>query len=87
MGLFDILFGDDDKKKLEKENQLLRKMLTEKNSNSGTKKTKKVLYQCRYCGTKFIRNASEGAPLVGANCPKHPKGWCKGLHSWQRNFL
>ena len=87
MGLFDILFGDS-KSDLKKENEILKKMLAEKNSGrSSAKKPKKVLYQCRYCGTKFIRNASEGAPLTGANCPKHPRGWCKGLHSWQRNFL
>lgn len=48
---------------------------------------KKVLYQCRYCGYRSIRNATDGAPMVMANCPKHPRGWCKGVHSWMRTFL
>lgn len=50
------------------------------------KKKKQVLYQCRYCGMKSVRNATDGAPGIG-NCPRHPKGWCKGVHSWMRTFL
>ncbi len=53
----------------------------------GTQGVRKVLYQCRYCGYKSIRNATDGAPLSISNCPKHPRGWCKGLHSWMRTFL
>lgn len=85
------LFGKS-KKDLEKENKLLKEMLISQpkattKSSAQAKPPKKVLYQCRYCGLKSIRNASEGAPFVGANCPKHPKGWCKGLHSFQRTYL
>ena len=47
---------------------------------------KKVMYQCRYCGCKSVRNATDGMPNV-AHCPRHPKGWCKGVHSWMRTFL
>lgn len=83
MGIFDDLFGKS-KSELERENEMLRRKLAERNT---PKKAKKVLYQCRYCGMKSIRNASDGAPVVAANCPKHPRGWCKGLHSWQRTFL
>lgn len=85
------LFGKS-KKELENENKLLREMLA-KQANSAPKSAskpkppRKVLYQCRYCGVKAIQNANEGAPFVGAKCPRHPKGWCKGLHSFQRTFL
>ena len=51
-------------------------------------KVKKVLYQCRYCGYKSVRNATDGAPLPGTNnCPRHPRGVHKGPHSWMRTFL
>ena len=50
-------------------------------------KTKKVMWQCRYCGYKSIRNATDGAPMTNANCPKHPQGWCKGVHSWMKTYL
>ena len=79
------LFGKS-KKDLERENELLRAMISQK-TNSSPKPPRKVLYQCKYCGLKSIRNATEGAPFVGANCPKHPKGWCKGLHSFVRSYL
>ncbi len=53
-----------------------------------TIKQKKVLYQCRYCSYKSIRNATDGAPLPGINnCPRHPRGTNKGPHSWMRTFL
>lgn len=56
-------------------------------SATNSKQQKKVMYQCRYCGYKSIRNAADGAPLSISHCPKHPKGWCKGPHSWIRTFL
>lgn len=83
------LFGKS-KKQLEKENQLLKQMLVSeasKPSKTTTQKKKKVMYQCRYCGYKSVRDASDGAPLPGAHCNKHPKGWCKGPHSWMRTYL
>ena len=49
------------KKELELENKILKELL--KKQNSASKKTnsvpkkKQVLYQCRYCGYKSIRNA------------------------------
>lgn len=53
-----------------------------------TMKQKKVLYQCRYCSYKSIRNATDGVPLPGFNnCPRHPRGTNKGPHSWMRTFL
>lgn len=54
---------------------------------SSAPKKKQVMYQCRYCGYKSIRNATDGAPSTVAHCPKHPKGWCKGVHSWMRTYL
>ena len=83
------LFGKS-KKQLEKENQALRQMVMSQSSapkTTSAPKVKKVMYQCRYCGYKSIRNASDGAPLPGAHCNKHPKGWCKGPHSWMRTTL
>ena len=47
---------------------------------------RKIMYQCRYCGLKSIRSARDGVPTI-SNCPKHPRGWCKGVHSWMRTFL
>lgn len=85
------LFGKS-KKQLEQENRMLREMLANK-SGQASKKTaakppKKVLYQCRYCSYKSIRNATDGAPLPGVNnCPRHPRGVHKGPHSWMRTFL
>lgn len=80
------LFGKS-KEELERENKLLREMLS-KQSKPSVRKTKKVLYQCRYCGYKSIRNATEGAPLPGVNnCPRHPRGTNKGPHSWMRTYL
>lgn len=74
---------------LELENKRLKEKLAEKNFKSTTTvKKKQVLYQCRYCGYKSIRNSTEGAPLPGFNnCPRHPKGVHKGPHSWMRTYL
>ena len=75
-------------KELEMQNKILKEMLVNQSTKSSAPKPKKkVLYQCKYCVLKSIRNADEGAPFVGANCPKHPKGWCKGVHSFQRTYL
>lgn len=85
------LFGKS-KSELERENRMLKEMLL-KNSGSSTKivsapKVKKIMYQCRYCSYKSIRNATEGVPLPGVNnCPRHPKGVHKGPHSWMRTYL
>ncbi len=79
------LYGKS-KKDLEAENKLLHELLC-KHSNISQPMQKQVMYQCRYCGYKSIRKATDGAPLTQANCPKHPRGWCKGVHSWQRTFL
>ena len=84
------LFGKS-KSQLEKENQMLRELLlkqTTTQKKAPTPKKKQVLYQCRYCGYKSIRNATEGAPLPGVNnCPRHPRGVHKGPHSWMRTYL
>ena len=81
MGLF-----DKSKEDLERENRQLREQLRQ--ARSAPRQQKKVLYQCRYCGYKSIRNASEGAPLPGVNnCPFHPRGTHKGPHSWMRTYL
>ena len=83
MGLF-----RKSKEKLEAENKLLHELLRKQsNISQPRQRQKQVMYQCRYCGYKSIRNATDGAPLTQANCPKHPRGWCKGVHSWQRTFL
>lgn len=79
------------KEELELENKILREMLS-KQSRASTKADspgkKQILYQCRYCGYKAIRNATEGAPLPGVNnCPRHPRGVHKGPHSWMRTYL
>lgn len=80
MGLF-----DKSKEELERENRQLREQLRQTRS---APKQKKVLYQCRYCSYKSIRNATEGAPLPGVNnCPRHPRGTNKGPHSWMRTYL
>lgn len=82
------LFGKS-KKQLEKENQALRQMVMSQSSSSkatSDSKVKKIMYQCRYCGYKSIRNATDGVPTI-AMCPKSPKGWCKGAHSWIRTTL
>ena len=79
MGLF-----DKSKEELERENRQLRALLQSK----AAPKQKKVLYQCRYCSYKSIRNAVEGDPLPGVNnCPRHPRGTNKGPHSWMRTYL
>ena len=84
------LFGKS-KSQLEKENQMLRELLASKTATqkktSTPKKKKQVLYQCRYCGLKSIRNATDGAPTTTAPCPRHPRGWCKGPHSYMRTYL
>ena len=81
MGLF-----DKSKEELERENRQLREQLRQ--ARSVPRQQKKVLYQCRYCGYKSIRNATEGAPLPGVNnCPFHPRGTHKGPHSWMRTYL
>lgn len=77
---------------LELENKILREMLLKQtrssSRNSSPPKKKQVLYQCRYCGYKSVRNATEGAPLPGVNnCPRHPRGTHKGPHSWMRTYL
>ena len=83
------LFGKSKRElELERENQMLKEALAAKQSRpKAAPKTKKVVYQCRYCGYKSVRNATDGAPMTTANCPKHPKGWCKGVHSWMRTYL
>ena len=56
--------------------------------SSAQPKKKQILYQCKYCGYKSIRNATEGVPLPGVNnCPQHPRGVHKGPHSWMRTYL
>ena len=84
------LFGKS-KEELERENQMLRELLarqTTQQKKVAAPKKKQVLYQCRYCGYKSIRNATEGAPLPGVNnCPRHPRGTHKGPHSWMRTYL
>lgn len=84
------LFGKS-KTQLEKENQMLRELLAKQTTTqkkTSAPKKKQVLYQCRYCGYKSIRNATEGAPLPGVNnCPRHPRGVHKGPHSWMRTYL
>ena len=61
---------------------------TKNNSREGKPRTKKIHYQCRYCGYQSVRNATEGVPLPGVNnCPRHPKGVHKGPHSWMRTYL
>lgn len=78
------LFGKT-KEELELENQQLRQLLRQ---SQAAPKQKKVLYQCRYCSYKSVRNAIEGAPLPGVNnCPRHPRGTHKGPHSWMRTYL
>lgn len=80
MGLF-----DKSKEELADENRQLRDMLRQVKP---IPKQKKVLYQCRYCSYKSIRNAAEGAPLPGTNnCSRHPRGTNKGPHSWMRTYL
>lgn len=82
-------FGKTEREKeLERENQLLREMLAKQMAKKpSAPKVKKVTYQCRYCGYKSVRNATDGAPMTTAHCPKHPRGWCKGVHSWMRTYL
>ena len=81
------LFGKS-KEELEQENRLLRELLRQSQSAPKPAKTKKILYQCRYCSYKSVRNATEGAPLPGVNnCPRHPRGVHKGPHSWMRTYL
>ena len=76
---------DKSKEEVERENRQLREQLRQLKA---TPKQKKVLYQCRYCSYKSIRNATEGAPLPGVNnCPRHPRGTNKGPHSWMRTYL
>ena len=77
---------------LEIENKILKEMLAKLTKNSAkttsTQKKKQVMYQCRYCSYKSVRNATDGVPLPGVNnCPRHPKGVHKGPHSWMRTFL
>ena len=67
---------------------MFEKNLRGKLISFGNDKKKCVLYQCRYCGYKSIRSATDGAPLPGVNnCPRHPKGVHKGAHSWMRTFM
>lgn len=81
MGLF-----DKSREELERENKMLRERLARQ--SAGRSQQKKVLYQCRYCSYKSVRNAAEGAPLPGVNnCPRHPRGTNKGPHSWMRTYL
>lgn len=77
-------FFDKSREELERENRQLREQLRQARSRP----QKRVLYQCRYCSYKSIRNATEGAPLPGVNnCPRHPRGTHKGPHSWMRTYL
>ena len=67
------LFGKS-KSQLERENQLLREMLAKQSTQKTTvpksaPKVKKIMYQCRYCSYKSIRNATEGVPLPGTTFP------------------
>ena len=79
MSLVDILFGSDSGSSSGSSRQ---------GSGSSRPAEKKILYQCRYCSYKSIRNASQGAPLPGVNnCPHHPRGVHKGPHSWMRTYL
>ena len=78
-------FFGKSKEELEQENRQLREQLRQSRSVPGQRK---VLYQCRYCSYKSVRNATEGAPLPGVNnCPRHPRGTNKGPHSWMRTYL
>ena len=86
MNLFETLFGKNNSE-LEEENRMLKRKLADRNNRESMRAPKKVLYQCRHCGYKSIRNATDGAPAAESRCPKHPRGWCKGPHSWQRTFL
>lgn len=80
MGIF-----DNDRDRLEAENKILRALLASKTEG---KQKKQVFYQCRYCGYRSVRNATDGAPLPGMNnCPRHPRGVHKGPHSWMRTYL
>lgn len=79
------MFFDKSKEELAQENRQLREQLRQMRH---VPKQKKVLYQCRYCSYKSIRNATEGAPMPGVNnCPRHPRGTNKGPHSWMRTYL
>lgn len=85
------LFGKS-KEELELENKILKELLMKQSGTSSrttsAPQKKKILYQCRYCSYKSVRNATEGAPLPGVNnCPRHPKGVHKGPHSWMRTYL
>lgn len=80
------------REELEMENRILRELLQQSGGNTrrsaAAPKKKQVMYQCRYCGYKSVRNATEGAPLPGVNnCPRHPRGVHKGPHSWMRTYL
>lgn len=85
--------SDKTTEELELENKILRELLLKESTKQQPSpqitrpKARKILYQCRYCGYKSIRNATDGVPLTTANCPKHPRGWCKGVHSWMRTYL
>ena len=57
-------------KELEMENKILRELLSQQMSGKSrtpsapaAPKKRQVMYQCRYCGYKSVRNATEGAPL------------------------
>ena len=79
------------REELELENKILKEMLLKQSKassrSSAPPKKKQVLYQCRYCGLKSIRNATDGAPTTTAPCPRHPRGWCKGRHSYMRTQI
>ena len=78
-------FFEKSREELERENRQLREKLRQAKAEP---RTRKVLYQCRYCSYKSTRNATEGAPLPGVNnCPRHPRGTNKGPHSWMRTYL
>lgn len=81
------LFGKSKKEKmLEKQNRFLRD-LAAASANIPASQKRKVMYQCRYCGYKSVRYVTEGIPMTGINCPRHPRGSLKGPHSWMRTFL
>lgn len=88
MNLFDTLFSNNAREaELLEENRRLKEQL-QKQTRKQTKSPKKIMYQCRYCSYKSVRNATDGAPLPGVNnCPRHPKGTNKGPHSWMRTYL
>lgn len=85
------LFGKS-KKDAERESRLVEKMfqaqfLDSLAATTNKQEPRKIVYQCKYCGYKSVRYATEGVPFPGVNCPRHPRGPQKGPHSWMRTYL